>query len=334
MKKILVLFLFAFILSGCATYKYQHGKKPYDVGYIITRNQQTVLEYTLGENNTVPDKDLATERFKRRRKDVEIFYKRMGYIESYYRLYFWNHVAMMTDAIGGIFRMPGVAISDYKYNHDPKYREKIIKLEDEQEAKEEARINKIKDELREYVKKDLEKEKGLSLSAEETKPKAKALVKKTKPADAPKLIVEMETQPKPKEIKPEKVKPEKSKPEKVKLEKAKSEKNKPEKIKPKVIETQSQIIPQQPVAVITAKPQKGYSPLMVKFSANKSYSPKAGIVSYSWDFGDSDTSNKPAAVNTYWSGSFEPRYFNVVLTVKDSNGNTAQANTTIEVMNK
>ncbi|MFH1398023.1 MAG: PKD domain-containing protein [Candidatus Omnitrophota bacterium] len=333
MKKTLALFLTVIFLSGCATYKYQPGKKPYDEGYIITRNQQTVLEYTLGENNTVPDKDLATERFKRRRKAVEIFYKRMGYIESYYRLYFWNHVAMMADAIGGIFRMPGVAISDYKYNHDPKYREKIIKLEDEQEAKEEVRINKIKAELREYVKEDLEREKGFSLPVKETKPKASAKIKKIKSADSSQLIVEMETQPKP-QPKPKEIKPEKVKPEKVKPEKAKPEKAKPEKVKPKVIEAQGQAVPQQPVAVITAKPQKGYSPLMVKFSANKSYSPKARIVSYSWDFGDSDTSNKPTAVNTYWSGSFEPRYFNVILTVKDSNGNTAQANTTIEVMNK
>lgn len=302
MKKILVLFLFAFILSGCATYKYQHGKKPYDQGYVITRNNQTVLEYTLGESNTVPDKDLAEERFKRRRPAVENFYKRMGYIESYYRIYFWNYASMLVDAIGGIFRMPGIAISDYKYNHDPKYKERIIKIEDEQEVKEEARINKIKDELREYVKKDLEKEKVLLV--QEAQPKAKALGKKTKPAVSSESIVEKKA-----EIKAGKIKPE-------------------------TIRAQSQAVPEQPVAVIIAKPQKGYSPLMIKFSAKKSYSPKARIVSYSWDFGDSDTSNKPTAVNTYWSGMLEPRQFNVILTVKDSNGNTAQASTTIEVMNK
>ncbi|MBU0503658.1 MAG: PKD domain-containing protein [Candidatus Omnitrophota bacterium] len=302
MKKILALLLFAFIFSGCATYKYQHGNKPYDQGYVITRNNQFVMEYTLGENNTVPDKELAKERFKRRRKAVEIFYKRMGYIESYYRLYFWNHVSTMADAIGGFFRMPGVAISEYRYAHNPKYREKIIKLEDEREAKEETRVNKIKDELREYVKKDLEREKGFP--DKETKPRVKALVKKVKPAVSTGPIVEKKAGPRAGRIKPE------------------------------TIKAQSEVAPELPVAVIIAKPEKGYAPLMVNFSGKKSYSPKARIVSYSWDFGDSDTSNKPTAVNTYWSGSFETRYFNVILTVKDSNGNTAQANTTIEVKNK
>lgn len=304
MKRQLIIFLAIVFLSGCATYKYQHGKKPHDEGYVITRNDQTVLEYTLGENNTVPDKELAKERFKRRRKDVEIFYKRMGYIESYYRLYFWNHVKMMADAIGGIFRMPAVAISDYKYNHNPKYREKVIKLEDEQEDKEEAKINKIKDELREYVKKDLEKEKGLSLPAKEIKPKALAKVKKIGPAVSAEPIADKKAKPK------------------------------SDRIKPESVQAQSQAVPELPVAVIIAKPRKGYSPLMVNFSGKKSYSSGARIVSYSWDFGDSDTSNKPTAVNTYWSSSLEPRHFNVVLVVKDSNGNTAQTNTIIEVMNK
>ena len=61
--------------------------------------------------------------------------------------------------IGGVFRLPSVAISDYKYEHNPEYRKKIIKKEQERDAQEEARIQKLKEELNIYIQKDLSQEK-------------------------------------------------------------------------------------------------------------------------------------------------------------------------------
>jgi PKD repeat protein len=90
----------------------------------------------------------------------------------------------------------------------------------------------------------------------------------------------------------------------------------------------------QPKAVIVAKPQKGYSPLVVHFNGTKSTSSGARIVSYSWDFGDGDTSNKPKPVNMYYSGSYEPRHFTATLTVRDNKGNSATTSLDIEVLNK
>jgi PKD repeat protein len=92
--------------------------------------------------------------------------------------------------------------------------------------------------------------------------------------------------------------------------------------------------PSVPQAVITASPKKGYSPLTVHFSGTKSRSAHSKIIAYSWDFGDGDTSSKPNPVNTYYSGSVEPKYFSVVLTVTDDNGNTATSTMAVEVLNK
>lgn len=87
-------------------------------------------------------------------------------------------------------------------------------------------------------------------------------------------------------------------------------------------------------AVIVAKPTKGYSPLKVNFYGNKSRSLHGRIVAFNWDFGDGDNSTKENPVNTYYSATFDPKYFNVTLTVKDNRGKTAQTTTVIEVLNK
>jgi len=83
--------------------------------------------------------------------------------------------------------------------------------------------------------------------------------------------------------------------------------------------------------VIIAKPAKGYSPLKVSFSGQKSYSKSGRIVSYDWDFGDGDTSVKKNPENTYWSTTYGTRNFTVTLTVRDDAGNTSSASTVIEV---
>ncbi|MFZ2357118.1 MAG: PKD domain-containing protein, partial [Candidatus Omnitrophota bacterium] len=102
-------------------------------------------------------------------------------------------------------------------------------------------------------------------------------------------------------------------------------------IAPKVVSPELVRLPQ---AFIMAKPIKGYSPLKVRFYGNKSFSPSGKIVSYLWDFGDGDTSIKINPMNTFYSTTFEPKYFIVTLTVFDNLGNTAAAKTTIEVLNK
>ena len=89
-----------------------------------------------------------------------------------------------------------------------------------------------------------------------------------------------------------------------------------------------------PKAVIIAKPAQGYSPLKVHFYGSQSRSSIGKITSYLWDFGDGDTSTKPNPLNTYYSGSFDPKHFAVTLTVTDSRGNTDTAHILIKVLNK
>lgn len=158
MKKILVLVALTVFLSGCATYKFQLGKKPYDKGYVVSRDDFTIPEYTIGKDNNVPDLELARQRFKKRKGIVEHYYKKMGYIENRFKMAFLDPCILGLKAIGGLFRLPFVAVSDYKYEHNPKYREKIKKREQEQDAKEEARIQELKGALNVYIQKELTRE--------------------------------------------------------------------------------------------------------------------------------------------------------------------------------
>lgn len=159
MKKAIVLLLGGLILSGCASYKFHHGKTPYDKGYVVSRDGYAILEYTFGKDNSVPEElNLAKERFRRRRRATEHYYKKMGYIENRFKATFWNPPIYSFKFIAGIFRLPFIAISDYKYEHNPEYREKIKKIEEEKEALQETRINELKKELNRYIEKDLSKE--------------------------------------------------------------------------------------------------------------------------------------------------------------------------------
>ena len=66
-KMILLVLLVVFLSGGCATYKFQRGKTPYDKGYVVSRDDKIIPEYTIGENNSVPNLELARERFKKRK---------------------------------------------------------------------------------------------------------------------------------------------------------------------------------------------------------------------------------------------------------------------------
>ncbi len=160
MKKIILLVLLVVFLSGCATYKFQRGKEPYNKGYVVSRDDYIIPEYTIGKDNSVPSIELAKERFKKRRQTVEYYYEKMGYIENKLKTTFWDPPVLFLKFIGGVFRLPSIAISDYKYEHNPQYREKIIKIQQEQDALEEARIQKLKDTLNSYIQKELAKEKS------------------------------------------------------------------------------------------------------------------------------------------------------------------------------
>lgn len=158
MRKATIFVLLTLFLSGCATYKFHHGKEPYDKGYVVSRDDYSILEYTIGQDNTVPGITLAKERFNRRKKIVEHYYKKMGFIENNFKKTFWNPATYFLKVAGGLFRLPFIVVSDYKYRHNPEYREKIRRLEDEKDTQEESRINKIKDELNVYIQQDLTKE--------------------------------------------------------------------------------------------------------------------------------------------------------------------------------
>lgn len=160
MRKMVSLVVLALLLSGCATYKFQRGQAPYDKGYVVSRDNYTILEYTIGKDNSVPDLQLARERFKKRKGIVEHYYKRMGYIEDKLKVTFLDPPVLFLKFIGGIFRLPSIAISDYKYEHNPQYREKFIKMQQDREAKEEARIQELKQELNSCIEKQLAKEKA------------------------------------------------------------------------------------------------------------------------------------------------------------------------------
>lgn len=298
MRKILILLFLAFILSGCATYKFQKSTSAASQGYLITYDGDPVLEYTVGKEKTLPDLALAKERFKRRRPTVEYYLKKSGQIESRLKEYLWDTPGMVVDFMGGIFRWPYTALSDYKYNHNPKYKERMDKLDEEKEAIEKARIDDLKKKLAEFIAEDLAKEPPVLPVAQEAAPKVEIPVapQAETPAAAP-AVVEPPVETKPPIIEAPVIK--------------------------KALEP--------PVAVITAKPSKGYSPLTVKFSGQKSYSKNGRIVSYDWDFGDGDRSTKKNPENTYWSTTYGIRSFTVTLTVQDTAGATSSTTSTIEV---
>lgn len=366
MKRFYIILIFALLFSGCATYKIQ--KKPSgEAGFVALRYGKVIPEYTVGANNSFPDKEsLAKERFKRRKSDVEYYYKQMGYIENRFRQLCVEPPLTLVQFVFGIFRIPFIAAADYKYNHNPKYKEKIDKLEDQEYELEKARVKGLKDNLSEYIKEDLSKEPGAVVS-EQPKPKEdiKAVVTlqeesneipaavsaevplEVKPALAPiepevksistQAESEMEAALKPAEsVEPEakvieSVKPDLQEEAMAIQEDLKSTSAVEE---PKLQVVKPEVSLPSPNAVIIVKPVTGPSPLKVNFSGQKSSSPNGTIVAYSWDFGDGDKSNKSTAINTYWSTTYGTREFIATLTVTDNKGMASSSSVAIQVVNK
>jgi len=320
LKKSLILLFFAFVLTGCATYKFQKSQDKTE-GYLVSYDDKPIIEYTVGPDKSLPGLETAKERFNRRRASVEYYYKKMGLIESKWKQNFWNFPAMLVDFVGGVLRWPFTAVSDYRYNHNPAYKEKTDKLEEEKEELEKANLNSLKEKLKNYIDNDLTKESG------QEKPAGTTVIK----TEPPVLPAE---EPQAAQVPQEAAKENLPVVTSEAIEEAVPSAPVENPVQPaaEVEKTLSvQIQPEQLVAVISAKPLKGYSPLKVKFSAQQSHSKSAKIVAYHWDFGDGDSSTQKNPENTYWSTSYGARDFIATLTVKDERGNASSASTTISV---
>ena len=77
---------------------------------------------------------------------------------------------------------------------------------------------------------------------------------------------------------------------------------------------------QYPTASISASTTSGEAPLSVTFDGTASNDPDGSITAYSWDFGDGSTENGSVASHTFPTSGI----FNVVLTVTDNQGASAQ----------
>jgi len=320
LRKILSLLFLVLILSGCATYKFQKATTtgPNAQGYLVSYDDKLIPEYTIGKEKSLPDLDLAKQRFNRRRSKVEYYLKNSGEIQSRFKEYLWDTPTMAIDFLCGILRWPFTAVSDYKYNHDPKYKERIDRRDEEKDAFERAKVNQLKEKLAAYIVQDLDKETASTNAVVKPAVVAPVVVAPViAPVEVPAQIeapvvavapavVEAPVAP----VAPAVV----VQPVAV--------------VEPAVIK--KELIP--PMAVIIAKPTKGLSPLVVKFSGQRSTSKNGKIVAYHWDFGDGDTSAKINPENTYWSTTFgQPRNFPVTLTVTDAAGATASTTSIIEV---
>jgi hypothetical protein len=336
LKRFYIALVFIILLSGCATYKTQKISSSSDGGFVVSRYGKVIREYTVGSGNSLPDKKVAEERFKRRRPEVEYYYKQMGFINNRFKHIFVEPPLTLIQLVVGIFRMPFIAVSDYKYNHNPQYKAKMDKLEDLEYNAQRARVEGFKEKLNEYIKEDLSKESppaAPAIAEPEVKPSLAQVEPEVKPVSTP---VEPEAETAVTLVEPEVKLAEITKPEvqektMVIQEDLKStpaiEEPKPQEIKP-------QLSLPNPTAVIIARPQNGESPLKVNFSGKKSLSPNGRIISYSWDFGDGDKSNKPNPSNTYWSTTYGTREFIATLIVTDNKGMVSSSTITIQVINK
>ncbi|MFA5005407.1 MAG: PKD domain-containing protein [Candidatus Omnitrophota bacterium] len=355
MKKAAIILLLGVFLSGCATYKFQQSNLPSDKGYTVSYKGTVIPEYTQGPDKLLPQMPLAKERFKRRRATVEYYYKKMGQIQNGFKEYIWQPVTLFVDFTAGVLGWPFMAVADYKYNHNPKYKEKVDRLDEERDALEKTKLDGLKKKLSEYIKSDLAKEQPgeqVSLAAKEEAlpaPVVSAAEPVTAPAiNAPAAALEEPSQlPKPAEQIQQPPAPEQAKPSAEEIPVAPIEPvstvsmplsqpiTPPMEVKEEALPAPlPQIKLAEPKAVIVARPQKGFSPLTVKFSAARSTSANGRIVSYAWDFGDGDSSTMKNPSNTYWSTSYGTKSFTATLTIKDAKGQSASTSVNIDVLTK
>jgi hypothetical protein len=154
MKKITLLLL-VILLTGCASYKFKKAQAPDgNTGYVVAREEKVIPEYTAGKDNSLPDLRLAEERFKRRKGMVEYYYKRMDSIQNRFHEGVKIYGTLIVGMATSLFRLPFVAISDYRYEHNPQYRTKKQKFYEAQDAAEEKRIASLQKSLNDYLQKD------------------------------------------------------------------------------------------------------------------------------------------------------------------------------------
>lgn len=349
MKKSLIL-LTVFLLGGCATYRFQKPDDSATAGYLAYYDGKPLAEYTVGKDKSLPDLKIAKERFKRRRLEVERYYKQTGQIESRFRAYLLDPPEMLAGFLWGILRWPYTAISDYRYHHNAAYRDKVDKLDEQQDAFEEARQKSLKKELDAYIAKDLAEESGGPGVIDKTLQESEMLSQMPPSASEPAVTQEQVAAPAvvlavPSPLPVEEtaavqaqasplaaaaVEPSARQTPLPKEKPARKPKPEPKPRAPKASRPAKVLGPLK--AVIWAHPLKGSSPLVVKFSAAKSTSPGSRIVAYAWDFGDGDTSVKKTPQNTYWSTTYGSRFYTVTLSVRNQEGTTASTSATIEVI--
>jgi fibronectin type 3 domain-containing protein len=88
-----------------------------------------------------------------------------------------------------------------------------------------------------------------------------------------------------------------------------------------------------PIAVATATPVFGASPLLVNFNASGSHDPNNQALTYQWDFGDGGTSTAANPSHTYNAPAGVVTNFDATVTVRDPGGLTAQKSLLISVNN-
>lgn len=152
------------LFSGCAVHRFQKSEGL--GGYAVARFGYVIPEYTVDLNKKAPaDFKIAKTRFERRNDVVETYYLRMGQIESYFRRYVWHFPMIISSVAANFLKIPFHIVSEYRYDHDEQYRQRIDQLDQKQKLAEDTRIAKLRDELNEFIKKDLEKEEELNAAS-------------------------------------------------------------------------------------------------------------------------------------------------------------------------
>lgn len=158
LKKILIIALFMPLLTGCTVHKFQKAKS-LDGGYAVARFGYVIPEYTVNLDKKAPkDLKLAKQRYLRRKWIVENYYIQMGKIDTYFRRYVWRYPQMISSLAANVFKSPFNITSEYRYDHNQAYRQKIDKADAMQKAKEDARNKMIMEKLYEFIRQDLQKE--------------------------------------------------------------------------------------------------------------------------------------------------------------------------------